>query len=96
MYGECDALTMADTFVAILAAGFPLPPGTMINGSGQLVIGEGPSPGPQPISVIFDFNKSRKKKFMGLTPGTTYYIYFFAINASGVSPLSDVRSLMCG
>jgi len=44
------------------------------------------------VKFILDFNKSRKKTFSGLQIGTTYYLYYWAMNAAGVSPMSDVVS----
>ncbi len=44
--------------------------------------------------VRYDFAKSRKKVFRGLTPGVYYYFYVFACNTVSVSPLSDVKNCM--
>ncbi len=43
----------------------------------------------------FDLNEKRMKRFAGLKPGATYYFYFYAVNNAGVSPLSEVVSVMC-
>ncbi|MEC4048432.1 hypothetical protein OX284_003240 [Flavobacterium sp. SUN046] len=43
--------------------------------------------------IIMDLNKSRKKIIFGCTPGAQYYVYMFAVNAVGVSPLSDPRTV---
>lgn len=65
----------------------PLPPGP------------DPQPTPQPMQTgtagIIDFTKSRKKKFMGLTPGTTYWVVMFGINTAGVGPVSQPVSIVC-
>ena len=44
------------------------------------------------IGAILDLTKGRKKKFSNLQVGVTYYVYFWAMNAGGVSPLSDAVS----
>ena len=44
-------------------------------------------------SVSIDCNRSRQKMFTGLTPGTKYYFYAFAINATNVAPLSNPQSI---
>jgi hypothetical protein len=54
----------------------------------------GPQPGPLDPVFIHDVSKSRFKHFQGLKPGVTYYFYFYAVNAAGVSILSAVRSMM--
>jgi hypothetical protein len=56
--------------------------------NGQIILEEGD---PQ---VRQDFNKSRRKVFNGLTPGTVYYFYVFATNTVSVSPISDPKNLM--
>lgn len=62
---------------------------TLIDADGQLVMGPGES------FIKLDLKKSRKKKFVGMAAGKTYYIYFYASNAAGVSALSEVRSILC-
>lgn len=42
----------------------------------------------------YDYSKSRKKLFKGLTIATTYYFYVFASNTVSVAPVSEVKSLM--
>lgn len=68
-----------------------LPSTIFINAAGQLVV-----PGGTLANLIFDFNQSRKKQFMGLTSRAIYYFYFYVVNAAGVSTLSVVKSLSCG
>jgi len=103
LYAECAKVEGAESYGCILIANNPLPYNAGFNAVGQFVVQGDSTPVPpvppspvNPISVIFDMNKSRKKKFMGLAKGTTYYCYFYAVNATGVSPLSDGISLMCG
>lgn len=44
------------------------------------------------VKYILDLNKGRKKNFTNMQIGTTYYLYYWAMNAAGVSPMSDVVS----
>jgi hypothetical protein len=109
LFAECESQKVVDVYVCIVAVGGPMPDGVNINLGGQLPIGENAPPIPvdpenptevvQPLTqtdgAILDFNKKRKKKFLGLTPGVTYYFTFFGINSSGVGQFSEPVSLMC-
>jgi len=96
LYADCDAATGVDSTGGILIAESELPEGMGINELGQIVVTDmgssgpssGPTPGPGSIRFIQDLNKNRRKKFTGLQIGTTYYLYMWAMNAGGVSPLS--------
>ncbi len=102
---ECDPQPNIDAYVCVLTENAPLPPDIIINGTGQLVIGQNHYPGTdgkgpslmQDITMaIFDFNKKRKTLLVGLRPGLRYYAAFFVINASGVSSVSEPASIICG
>lgn len=92
---ECAAIPGADSYGAVLVAE-PLPEWFVINGFGQVVMQQGNTPAPIPpaaptpgsIGAILDLTKGRKKKFSNLQVGVTYYVYFWAMNAGGVSPIS--------
>jgi len=102
LIAECDAIAGADSYGAILVANNPLPENIYINGLGQIVVennGSDPLP-PTPLmaaanGIVFiqDLTKSRKKKFSNLQAGVTYYVYFWAMNTGGVSPLSIAVSM---
>lgn len=101
LYADCEATTGVDSYGGLLIANEPIPEGMGINELGQIVIVEdAPDPNPNPTPVptpgsvryIQDLNKNRRKKFTGLQIGTTYYLYMWAMNAGGVSPLSAVVS----
>lgn len=83
----CRGLGSGVSYGCLLSEGAPL------NGlplkEGQLVIPQGT------VTVYIDENKKRKKKFRGLKPTVTYYVYFFARNSAGVSLLSVPQSIMC-
>lgn len=102
MSSSCSVVPGAENYAAILTANEPLPPNVNINGFGQIVVNDddqnpstpsSPSVATGPIKYVLDFNKSRIKKFTGLTKGTVYYLYYFSANAAGVSPLSIAVSL---
>lgn len=100
LVSDCPVVEGAEFYCAVLTQS-PIP-ASIIMVNGQIVLNEGgatpsptPMPGPTPSGIgIIDFNKSRRKIFIGLTPGITYYIYYWAGNTAGVSPLSQVVSFM--
>ena len=100
LYADCTPSAGVDGWGGLLVANNPIPDGMGINELGQIVVlSDLPSmpisaPGPTPLSIQFiqDLNKARRKKFTGLSIGTTYYFYMWAMNAGGVSPLSVVVS----
>ena len=103
LLAECNKISYAVSYVCIMTVNEPLPPDISINAAGQLYINGGPDGGqaeasaaPPTLAAIMDFNTSRKKKFVNLQPGTIYYFAFFAVNAAGVSALSNSEKLMCG
>ena len=101
---DCTPVATVESYGAILVANNPLPENIRMNGLGQLEIidddinaamaitGTTAEPGVPVIKGLIDMNKSRKKKFINLEIGTTYYVYYWAMNAGGVSPLSEVVS----
>lgn len=98
---ECEIIQGAVSYNAALVANNPIPANVVMNGLGQLVVTDANSGPATPgmsgtslsgIDYIIDFNKSRTKKFGNLQMGTTYYLYYWAMNAAGVSPMSDVVS----
>lgn len=103
LLAECIKMDKVVYYGAILVADNPLPDYISINAAGQVVVTDSgsaptppsPTPGPTPGSsyYVLDFNKSRKKKFTNLTKGRMYYIYFYAGNAGGISPLSEGAGL---
>ncbi|MGL2964577.1 fibronectin type III domain-containing protein [Flavobacterium sp. RSB2_4_14] len=73
-------------YCCVCSEGVPIANPELSNG--QIILEQGD---PQ---VRQDFNKSRRKVFNGLTPGTVYYFYVFATNTVSVSPISDPKNLM--
>jgi hypothetical protein len=87
LVAECKPVSKATYYGCILTEGTPLPDPDFANG--QLAL-----PANVPFIIGFDFNRDRKKTFNGLQPGNIYYFYFYAVNAAGVSALSDGVSIM--
>jgi hypothetical protein len=99
-FAEVDTVPHAESYGCFAFASQAMPASfTFING--QIVIRPdnsptppGPMPGPLDVVFVHDVSKSRRKHFQGLKPGVTYYFYFYAVNAAGVSILSAMRSIM--
>ena len=104
MFAEVPKIDGAVNYGCIAIAGQPLPAYITLNASGQFVMTSlntpDPNPTPDPpqgaVVAVMDVSKSRKKRFLGLQSGVKYYFYFYASNATGVSILSEVRSMICG
>lgn len=106
LFAECENQKVVDAYVCIMSVGEPLPVGAGITQGGQLTVGDAkvvptPEEGEPEVKAlgtgvaVFDFKKTRKKKYIGLTPGTTYWFYFFGINSAGVGDLSPGKSIVC-
>lgn len=101
LFAEVPVVAGAEWYGCIVFAGMPMPSALSLNAVGQLVVAQNKPQNPEMkmpetnIIALFDLNKNRKKKFSGLQSHVTYYFYFYAANATGVSPLSEVSSLEC-
>lgn len=84
---ECDVQSVGEYYGAIVSEGIPLAGFNFSNGMFGFE-------GNRPNNIGIDVNKNRKKHFTNLQPGTTYYFYMYIGNASGISALSDVVSIM--
>jgi hypothetical protein len=73
-------------YYCICSEGIPLVYPTIVDG--QLVLENITN------KIRYDYSKSRKKLFKGLTIATTYYFYVFASNTVSVAPISEVKSIM--
>ena len=94
---ECDALDNAEYYGCLMMESGPLPDNVTITAEGKLVVGaDKPSAaGPSPTGLQADFTKQRKKKFTALKHDVNYWFYFYAVNAAGVSPLSEGVTIQC-
>ena len=52
-------------------------------------------PAGQNNTLYFEFNHNRRKTIKGLTKGKEYFIYYFVINHTGVSPFSEPELFRC-
>jgi hypothetical protein len=84
---NCPKVENADSYGAILTDK-PLPHGTYIE-DGKLYFSKAAA-ALQGGVIIFALTKARKKVFRNLEVSVTYYIYYWAGNANGISPLSEV------
>jgi len=73
----------------IICEGAPLPAGSYMHANGQLKLAKATG------AIILSVSPQRKKTFTDLTPEVRYYIYFYASNAHGTSPLSEVVNILC-
>ncbi len=82
-----------------MTEGAPLPGGSIIDSDGRLAWIVNPDPGTgtgiEFVSIQIDFTTQRVKSFKNLKHDVTYYFYFFAVNATGVGPVSEVVSIVC-
>lgn len=83
---DCQTSEGATAYGVIMSEGAPLVNPRIVDGQIKF---ENTLP-----NMRFDINKTRKKTFHSLTPGVTYYIYYYASNPAGVSPLSDPKRIM--
>ena len=99
----CAIIDNAKHYGCIMTEGAPLPEGVIINGDGRIVWNvETPEPVPgalaaEPMftSLQLDLTDQRVKHFLNLKHDVMYYFYFYAVNAKGVVPLSEVVSMVC-
>ncbi len=100
LIATCEKLVGAKHYGCIMTEGALLPEWVVIDANGRIVLETnnpmaGPTPGPTPTSVQLDFTEQREKHFLNLTHDVTYYFYYYAVNAKGVGPLSEVVSMVC-
>ena len=85
---SCLAVHGALFYICILSEGVPLDGKIRTEGS-RLIIPN------NVVNIQIDYGKGRKKKFSRLKSKETYYIYFIAGNAAGLSSLSEERNIFC-
>ena len=94
LISSCSSVPKA-IFGCIVTEGAPLPPWLTITPDGKIVFIKGSDPVPQYDSIRIDLTTQRVKHFTGLTRGSTYYFYYWVVNAAGVSPLSEPTMVVC-
>lgn len=95
LIATCAQVPGAKHYGCIVTEGAPLPPFINITADGKIVIkGTDVAPVPEVTGLMVDLTDQREKHFTGLKHDATYYFYYYAVNASGVSPLSEVVSMV--
>lgn len=92
LLAECNLLENADLYGCILVEGTPIGAKITFTEFGKFIFNTASG---SILGLQIDLSKKRKKKFTGLKHDATYYLYFFAINSAGASPLSDPVSIVC-
>ena len=101
LISTCAPVPSAKHYGCIMLEGGQLPDGVVINADGRVVW---QSKDPQPnmnqqdtkiTGVWVDLTDQREKHFTGLKHDAVYYFYYYAVNAAGVSQLSEVVSMVC-
>ncbi len=95
---SCPGVEGARYYGCMMLEGGPLPEGIGISPDGKLIAEwnkpDTPAAEPSVTSFQIDLTPQREKHFTGLTPGNTYYFYYYVVNTAGVSPLSAVVSMV--
>ena len=97
---SCALIDGAKHYGCIMTENGPLPDGLTLTPDGKLVAQWNKNNNmnmaqPQITGIQIDLTDQRVKNFAGLTHDATYYFYFYAVNAAGVSILSEVVSIVC-
>ena len=92
---KCRAVAGAKHYGCILTEGAPLPAWVMISPDGNLEIDIARAAAiPNLKSVSANLTDQRVKRLTRLHAGSTYYIYYYAVNAAGVGALSEPVSIV--
>ncbi len=89
---KCKKVENADYYIAIITSR-PFSSIT-INGDGMVLFGPDPEGSPDRFASVC-VNKSRNKRFSGLVSDRRYYVYYIVGNSSGLSEISEVKSVLC-
>ncbi len=98
---ECPKIAGVKYYGCIITESGPLPSVVTLSESGKLIFVPDnspvppPSPGLQMTGMQADLTEQRIKHFPGLKHDFTYYVYYYLVNAAGVSPLSEPVSIIC-
>lgn len=103
LIANCEIVEGAKHYGCIMVEGGELPPWFTINAEGRIIVDQSHWAPPttlaaEPdkiISIQFDLTDQREKRFTGLTHDAVYYFYYYAVNAKGVGPVSEVVSIVC-
>ena len=101
LISTCALVDGAKHYGAVMLEGGTMPDGVVINADGRVVWqSKDPQfnanqPDPKVTGVWIDLTDQREKHFTGLKHDAVYYFYYYAVNAAGVSQLSEVVSMVC-
>ena len=105
LIATCQPIVGAKHYGCIVTEGGLLPEWFTITADGKIIIDDSkfkPNPNlnansdPEPriTAIYFDLTSQREKHFTGLKHDATYYFYYYAVNASGVGPVSVPVSMV--
>ena len=101
LIATCAQVAGAKHYGCIVTEGAPLPSFVSITADGKIVIKgtdvapvPGAAPEPEVTALMVDLTDQREKHFTGLKHDAIYYFYYYAVNTSGVSALSEVVSMV--
>lgn len=103
LIATCEIVPGAKHYGCIMTEGGELPPWFTINAEGRIIVDQSHWAPPTTLAVEpgkirslqFDLTDQREKRFTGLTHDAFYYFYYYAVNAKGVGPVSEVVSIVC-
>ena len=101
LIATCSLVPGAKHYGCIMVEGGQLPNFITINADGMVVVQRTDPPqnfngdDSKITGVWVDLTDQRVKHFTGLKHDAIYYFYFYAVNATGVGPFSEVVSMVC-
>ena len=93
LLSTCEVVAGAISYGGIIT-NFPFDKVT-VSASGTISFKELDPPPAGDRFLELSVSKKRQKKFIGLNRGVEYFVYYWAMNAAGVSDMSDPVSLTC-
>ena len=90
----CDHQDIAEYYGCIMTEGAPLPSTAHITLGNKLSLRLADLAALNIVHIEIDLGRGRKKLFIGLKNGVTYYFTFYAVNAGGASSLSPAVSIV--
>jgi hypothetical protein len=103
LIATCEPIAGVTNYGCIMVEGGALPAWFTINSDGRIIVDQSSWEPPTSVaeepgkvkSIQFDLTNQREKHFAGLTHDAVYYFYYYAVNAKGVGPISEVVSMVC-
>lgn len=97
LISNCKVVRGTKFYGCLIAVGAPLPVSVTIDDSGNIHLNKKDAQGHDRVlpDIIINLTSQREKHFANLEAGVIYYFYCFAVNATGVGPLSEAVHIMC-